>query len=161
MEVLSCHPHSIIVFLPRWGRVSYIYTTINVHVFSEMSTFITYLCKITLIFECIIYFTLSIWILISCVLSAVSFVCEGKIYDKLTWTSACRLGNIKYVKKIVIRKKKKTYDRVFASQLNNAKSRRAYLPIDSLIIHLPTRACSIIFEIFNWVEALSNKVKKK
>lgn len=93
-------------FLPRWGRVSNIYTTINVHVFSEMSTFITYLCKITLIFECVIYFTLSIWILISCVLSAVSFVCEGKIYDKVTWTSACRLGNIKYVKKIVIRKKK-------------------------------------------------------
>lgn len=66
-----------------------------VHVFSEMSTFISYLYKITLIFECVIYFTLSIWILISCVLSAVSFVCEGKIYDKVTWTSACRLGEIK------------------------------------------------------------------
>lgn len=107
MEVLSCYPHSIIFFLPRWGRVSNIYTIIA-HVFSEMSTFITYLCKITLIFECVIYFTLSIWILISCVLSAVSFVCEGKIYDKVTWTSACRLRNIKYVKKIVIRKKKIT-----------------------------------------------------
>lgn len=106
MEVLSCYPHSIIFFLPRWGRVSNIYTIIA-HVFSEMSTFITYLCKITLIFECVIYFTLSIWILISCVLSAVSFVCEGKIYYKVTWTSACRLRNIKYVKKIVIRKKKK------------------------------------------------------
>lgn len=106
MEVLSCYPHSITFFSSavREG-IKYIYTIIA-HVFSEMSTFITYLCKITLIFECVIYFTLSIWILISCVLSAVSFVCEGKIYDKLTWTSACRLGNIKYVKKIVIRKKK-------------------------------------------------------
>lgn len=108
MEVLSCYPHSITFFSSavREGiKYTCIYTIIA-HVFSEMSTFITYLCKITLIFECIIYFTLSIWILISCVLSAVSFVCEGKIYDKVTWTSACRQRNIKYVKKIVIRKKK-------------------------------------------------------
>lgn len=46
---------------------------------------------------------------------------------------------------------KKNYDRVFAGQSNNAKSRWAYLPIDSLIIHLPTRACSVIFELLKGV----------
>lgn len=58
------------------------------------------------IVECVIYFIFLIWILIFCVLLVVLFVCEGKIYDKVMWILVCRLGNIKYVKKIVICKKK-------------------------------------------------------
>lgn len=45
--------------------------------------------------------------------------------------------------------------------MNNAKSRRAYLPIDSLIIHLPTRACSIIFEILKGVGGIVLQSKNK